>query len=312
MAETPRRMTTRTKNSNQHPGQVVTAGTRKRRTKAQIAADNAEIAAKEAAELEALKGVIQRVADLERSISREEENESTPRPRVAPKLATKGLSRTRSYAVLPQVAGKSDCDMDEDVTESEAEDVIESEDVYRPKSASDAASESQTDNAHDTDSTDAAEGLPPKKRQKKGKTTFRAEIKSINEVARMSGVVQGESVSGDKATTTAGLPSKDITTCVLRHSYPGWLTVYSQLLADPGSVDSERKQETCWPRYEMGKCEIRSSPSLRLPGQGKRPTHQWPHFYRPHHPASVSIFKHCSCLDSLVKRKSASGYRGRA
>ena len=202
MAETPRRMTTRTKNANQHPGQLVTAGTRKRRTKAQIAADNAEIAAKEAAELEALKGVIQRVADLERNISHEEENESTPRPRVPPKLVTKGLSRTRSYAILPQVAGKSDCDMGEDETESE--------DVYRPESASDVASESLTDNAHDTDSTDA-EGLPPKKRQKK-KTTFRAEIKTINEVARMDGVVQSGSASGDKATTTAGLPSKDITT----------------------------------------------------------------------------------------------------
>ena len=215
MAETPRRMTTRTKNANQHPGQLVTAGTRKRRTKAQIAADNAEIAAKEAAELEALKGVIQRVADLERNISHEEENESTPRARMPPKLVTKGLSRTRSYAILPQIADKSDCDMGEDATESE--------DVYRPESASDAASESLTDNAHDTDSTDTAEGLPPKKKQKR-KTTFRAEIKTINEVARMDGVVQSESASGDKATTTAGLPSKDITTCVLRHSYPGSLS----------------------------------------------------------------------------------------
>lgn len=197
-------MTTRTKNVNQHPGHLVTAGTRKRRTKAQIAADDAKIAAKEAEELEALKGVIQRVADLERSISHEDENESTPRPRTAPKPIIKGLSRTRSYALIPQAAEESDCDMDGET------ELTEAEDIYKPESASDAASESQsqTDNAHDTDS---AEDLPPKKKQKKGKTTVRDKIKTINDD------VASESARGDNSdsATTAGLPSKAITTCVL-------------------------------------------------------------------------------------------------
>jgi hypothetical protein len=52
--------------------------TRKRRTKAQIAADNAAKAAQEAAKKKVAKDNLKHIADLEKSIAKEDAHESTP------------------------------------------------------------------------------------------------------------------------------------------------------------------------------------------------------------------------------------------
>jgi hypothetical protein len=259
MAEAPRRrMTTRTKNAEQHPGQLILENSRKRRTKAQIASDKEKIAAREEEELEALQSVIQRVATLERSITHEDDNEATPRPRPKPKSRTNALSRTRGYEMIPLVSDRSNHNTDNDETGGDGTE----DDDYRPESASDVVS--QTDDGHDTDT---SEEQPPKKKQRKGMSAVRAEIKTINK----------EHASGGNITTAAATPTS---ACVLRNrsNITLILTTFSQPF--------ERKQET----RQFTSQSISKWRKIGCSLQGKRPTLQpclfqvhW-HHHRPKTP----------------------------
>jgi hypothetical protein len=190
MVETPRRIGTRTTNANVHPGNLVNASTRKRRTKAQIAADSAAKAAQEAAKKKVVKDNRKHVSDLEKSIAEEDANESTPRPRPHPRPRRVAPSQNKDNVTIPLTlyADESDQGMDDNDLGSTTAD------EYNPETVTDAASVlvSQEDDAEDS----VAEDQPPKKKQKKV-----AERGEINKAA--SGGGDSESAGGKRGKPTA-------------------------------------------------------------------------------------------------------------
>jgi hypothetical protein len=206
MAETPRRIGTRATNASIHPGNLVNAATRKRRTKAQIAADNAAKAAQEAAKRKVAKDNLKRVADLEKSIAEEDAHELTPRPR-RPRPRQAAPSQTTDDVRIPLYADESDQGMDNDDLGNTTAD------EYKPETDAASVLESQGGDAEDS----ATEDQPPKKKQKK--PAVRDEIKKINDKAA-SGGGDSESAGGkpaaDKAHNKAiSGPASKASTCVI-------------------------------------------------------------------------------------------------
>ncbi|KAH9976052.1 hypothetical protein BJV74DRAFT_888755 [Russula compacta] len=138
MAESARRVTTHATNADTHPG--LTVGGRKRRSKAQIEADNAEKAAKEAAKQLETQQLLQRIADLESQLHPGNMDNATPQPGLF-QSRQKTLNKTKDSSALTSDA---DQEMGNDI------DIV-------TKSQRDLAEESAT------------EDQPPKKKQKKEK-----------------------------------------------------------------------------------------------------------------------------------------------
>jgi len=210
MAKTPHRIGTRTTNSSIHPGDLVNATTRKRRTKAQIAADNAAKAAQEAAKKKVTKDNLERVAVLEKSIAEEDANESTPRPR---RPCPRRAAPSQTTVKIPLYADESDQGDNDDLGDTTA-------DEYKPQT--DAASESALESqpgGDDADSEDlVTEDQPPKKKQKK--LAVRDEIKKINDKAAASGGDDSESSGGKRAADKGpnkaiSGPGSKASTCVI-------------------------------------------------------------------------------------------------
>jgi hypothetical protein len=182
MDETPRRIGTRTTNANTHPGNLVNATTRKRRSKAQIAADNAAKAAKEAEKKKVAENNLKRVAGLEKSIAEEDANEATPRPR-RPRPRRVAPSQTTDDARIPLYADESDQGMDNNDPGNTTTD------DYKPETDAASVLESQGDDAEDS----VTEDQPPKKKQKK--PGVRDEIRKINDKAVSEAIVKVQVVS---------------------------------------------------------------------------------------------------------------------
>jgi hypothetical protein len=203
MVETPRRIGTRATNANVHPGNLVNASTRKRRTKAQIAADSAAKAAQEAIKKKVVKANRKRVSDLEKSIAEEDPNESTPRPR--PHLREAAPSQTRDNVKILLYADESDQGMDDDDLGNTTADEYKSE--------TDVASVlvSQEDDTEDS----VTEDQPPKKKQKKVAVSG-----EINKAASRDGDSEsagGKPAAADKGPNkaTCSGPGSNASTCVV-------------------------------------------------------------------------------------------------
>lgn len=107
------RVTTRSKNTSQHPGLLIPKQTR--RSSEEVAADRkAKKEAKKEKE-ETLKTNISRVAEFEQIQAREDAMESTPRVQVPTTWKPKPLVRTRSYADVLRAG--SDIEMDNGTAE---------------------------------------------------------------------------------------------------------------------------------------------------------------------------------------------------
>jgi hypothetical protein len=204
MVETPRRIRTRTTNAGIHPGDIVNASTRKRRTKAQIAADSAAKAAQEAAKKKVVKDNFKRVSDLEKSISKEDANESTPRPRPHPRQAAP--SQTRDNVKIPLYADESDQGMDDDdLGDTTA-------DGYKPETDVASVLVSQEDDTEDSVTKDQ----PLKKKQKR--VAERGEINFYKATSRGG---DSESTGGkpgtasDKGPKATSGPGSNASTCVV-------------------------------------------------------------------------------------------------
>jgi hypothetical protein len=99
------RIGTRAKNADTHPG-LVEVPKRKRRTKAQIAADKKAEEEAEEAKAQAARAALQKLADVEDRLNNNSANDVTPRPNPGAR-STYGrtLRRTSSYAIIPLGGG---------------------------------------------------------------------------------------------------------------------------------------------------------------------------------------------------------------
>ena len=210
MAETPRRIGTRTTNANIHPGNLVNATTRKRRTKAQIVADNAAKAAREAKKEKVAEDNLKRIAGLEKSIAEEDANELTPRlRRPRPRRLGAAPSQPTDDVGIPLYADKSDQGMDNnDLSDTTA-------DEYKPNSKTDATSIRESQGLGDDTEDSVIGDQPPKKKQKK--PAVRDRINKINDQTA-SGGGDRESAGGkhaaDKGSNSSG-PASKASTCVV-------------------------------------------------------------------------------------------------
>jgi hypothetical protein len=197
MAEPVHRIGTRAANAEVHPG--LTTGGRKRRTKAQIEADNAAKAAKQ----QATQQLLQRIADLEKQLG--QEDNTTPRPRPRPKPRQKILDQTTDQTTIAS-------DADKEMGDNESGNATEDE--YKPNM--DILTEYQTEETGTQDS--ATEDQPPKKKQRKGKTAVRDTIKAIKEKTVGEGRDESEGGKlddkGSKVADVATSGAKAPNTCV--------------------------------------------------------------------------------------------------
>jgi hypothetical protein len=175
--------TTRAKNATQHPGAPVQATKRKRRTKAQIEADNKAAEAAKAAEEAKRKAGLKQIANLEQRINEEDSNDVTPKAKATSR--SRPLRRTSSHMHIPlyndnfseplteQTGGDSAADEYEQPTEREGTD-IEATDI------------------------DEKESAPPKKKAKQAKGKAREAIKAAGRET-MDEVARGQPVDGTSA-----------------------------------------------------------------------------------------------------------------
>jgi hypothetical protein len=167
---------TRPKNATAHPGAPQLAGKRKRRTKAQIEADNKAAAeAKAAEEAKKLAGM-KKIANLEMKINEEDSNDVTPKP----KATSRPLRRTSSHMFIP-LYKEGGPDFSEPLTEQTAPTDNEDNEYQQPTE-------------RETTDIEIEESAQPKKKQKKVKGQVREAIKAAgNEV-----VVRGEGITKAK------------------------------------------------------------------------------------------------------------------
>ena len=95
--ELPPKIATRLKDAETHPGAAMPK--QKRRTKAQIQADEEEKQRKKDEEVEKKAAGLKRIAGIEDEVAEQDANLVTPRPKPRPRTAA--LKRTISYRVLP-------------------------------------------------------------------------------------------------------------------------------------------------------------------------------------------------------------------
>jgi hypothetical protein len=162
------RVATRAKNVDTHPGLVQK---RKRRTKAEIEADNKKAEegknAKKAKKMEGLK----KIAMLEEMIDEADANDVTPRPKVPQRAAPLRSTSARTVETL----------FDDSASESLADNISDTND-YMP---TDEPTYEPTD---DLEATDVDEEQPVKKKVKQAKSKVRDTINA----ARKESMVQEE------------------------------------------------------------------------------------------------------------------------
>jgi hypothetical protein len=141
--ESTSRVTTRAQNAETHPGALAK---RKRRTKAEIEADNKKAEEAKAAKQAKKTAGLKKIADLEEKIEEDDANDATPRPKFP--RGKIPLRRTSSHLLIPLY--------DDNYSEPLTEDLNNASDEYNPP----------------TDAPDATdvEEEPAKKRVKEPKT----------------------------------------------------------------------------------------------------------------------------------------------
>jgi hypothetical protein len=91
-SSTQSNMTTRAKNANTHPGQVVAK--RKRRTKAEIKKDKQKAKEEKMSQQAITDAALKRIAELENQLAHQDANDTTPKP-------LRPLRRTKTFAQIP-------------------------------------------------------------------------------------------------------------------------------------------------------------------------------------------------------------------
>lgn len=158
MPEQPTRMTTRSKNANQHPGVQAEGQKRKRRTKAEMAIARAEEVERKATKTREKAKKIERIAQLEAKIAEDNATEiATPRP-----TNTNGRQIRRTYAQA--VVGESDIDSNADRTSDANFDLASNE---QP---------SDSDGSNKSDNSSEAETQLVKKKAKQSKPKIREAV----------------------------------------------------------------------------------------------------------------------------------------
>jgi hypothetical protein len=177
---------TRAKNANTHPGEPDVVAKRKRRTKAEIAADN-KAAAEAKAAVEAKKQAgMKKIANLEKKIDEDNSNDVTPKPKATYK--PRPLRRTSSHLFIP--LDNSAPDFSEPVTEQTG-----TEDEYQQP----------TERETDTD-IEFEEDLAPPKKKKKVKGQVREAIKAAGKeiTVREEGMPKGKQPVDARVNREAG------------------------------------------------------------------------------------------------------------
>src|SRR5215471_9026865 len=123
-SSTSSRPTTRTQNANAHPGLATQGEKRRRRTKAQIEADNAKAAEEKAAKEAKKQAGLKRIDTIEERLA-DEDNDVTPRPTQK----SRWLQRTSSHAIIPLY--------NDDHSEAATEESAQSDVTYQENNISD-------------------------------------------------------------------------------------------------------------------------------------------------------------------------------
>ena len=169
-------LVTRAKNATTHPGEPDVVVKRKRRTKAQIEADNKAAAEVKAAEEAKRQTGMKKIADLEKTIDEDDLNDVTPKPKAT--YRPRPLRRTSSHLLIP--LNNSGPDFSEPVTEQTGNGT---EDEYQ-----------QPTERESTDIEFEEESAPPKKK-KKVKSQVREAIKAAGKemmMVREEGITKGK------------------------------------------------------------------------------------------------------------------------